>query len=158
MRHEYFLERYERLDNGDRLSVFACIHKATCAECKAAAKSMDHAIAAYREPYTFPLGRIDPLLLDERIMNAVRLLPRPRHLVSTRDWVTAGVVIALSTVLVPLGDGFAFIKEFFGARYTLPLALVLGLSITAYGAMFIGTHIEELSLLLRRGDASHRKA
>lgn len=150
MRCETFLEQYDRLDNRRALAPLLRLHLASCSSCRSKVLRTGAALDAYR--------RVEPSrsdLLEERIMSAVRLLPHPRRVVSVRDWVVTGGLIALSMALIPLGDQFDSIKAFFGSSYALPLALVLGFILTAYGALFIGSHMSELGPLVKERYGRH---
>ena len=65
--------------------------------------------------------------------------------VSTRGWVIAGIVMLLSFVTVFFGQEFASIAMEQGSSFLLPMGIITGIVITGYGALFIGSHIKELS-------------
>ncbi|MBL8967366.1 MAG: hypothetical protein JNG85_10165 [Spirochaetaceae bacterium] len=149
MRCEQFLDRYDRLDAGETPGYPLRRHLAACASCEAKVRRREAALAAYRAGSS-DADAAKGNLLDERIMAAVRLTPRPRRAVLVRDWILSGFVIAASMVIIPLGSEFDRAKETFGFRLALPLSLVLGLALTAYMAVFIGSHMDSLLPLLRR--------
>lgn len=143
---EYFRDRYDMLDAGQEPGLLLRLHLALCPACRAEAERSRAALAAYRNAE----DRAGADRIEERVMAAVRILPRPRRAVSYRDWVVSGIVIAVSMALIPFGDDFNSVKAIFGMSYTLPLMLGLGLVITLYGAVFIATHMEELGPFVRR--------
>lgn len=148
---EFFRDRYDRLDAGERPGLLLRLHLMSCPSCREEFERSEAAIASYRRAFgaeASPSGGSDDL--EERIMAAVRLLPPPKRSGGLRNWILVGLVIALSMALIPFGDDFNAIKALFGTSYTLPLMLVLGIVITLYGAVFIGTHMAELEPLVRR--------
>lgn len=150
MRCERFLSILDGLDSGARMSLAMALHARRCPSCAAAAARLDAALRAYRAA---PERDAEPdALAEERIMAAIRLTPPPRQDFAMRDWIAAGIIIAASTLLLPLTEHSGFLRTFFGPGYALSLAIVLGLSLTVYMAFFIGTHVGELrSYLDKRG-------
>lgn len=66
--------------------------------------------------------------------------------VSTRGWVIAGLVILVSLATAFFGRDFITIVSVYGSSFLFPLGVIIGIIVTAYGALFIGSHIEELSV------------
>jgi hypothetical protein len=64
---------------------------------------------------------------------------------STRGWVIAGLIMLLSLATTFFGKDFASIARDQGSSFLLPLGIITGAVITAYGAIFIGSHLKELS-------------
>jgi hypothetical protein len=121
-----------------------------CRSCAAETARLEAALRAYRADggASGAAGSV----IEGRIMASVRLLPPPRQDFAIRDWVSAGLVIAASTLLLPLSENSGFLRTFFGPGYALSLAIVLGVSLTIYMAFFIGTHLDELQAFLdKRG-------
>lgn len=159
---EYFRDRFDMLDAGEEPGPLLRLHLALCPACRAEAAKSRAALMAYRAATrredAFRVDRAGsvPDRIEERVMAAVRILPRPKRAVSYRDWIVSGLVIAVSMALIPFGDDFNSIKAIFGMSYTLPLMLALGLVITLYGAVFIATHMEELGPFVRRHQPAPR--
>jgi hypothetical protein len=65
--------------------------------------------------------------------------------VSTRGWVIVGLVVLLSFSTLFFGRDFARVAIDQGASFLLPLGITIGIVITSYGALFIGSHLKELS-------------
>jgi hypothetical protein len=65
--------------------------------------------------------------------------------VSFRGWVAAGLILFFSLTSVFLGMDFIKIAAAEGSSYLLPLGITMGAAITCYGAVFIGSHLKELS-------------
>ena len=75
--------------------------------------------------------------LDEQLMGAGGF--------SIRGWVIAGIVLIFSLVTVFFGQDYANITLDDGSSYLLPMGIITGIVITGYGALFIGSHLKELS-------------
>ncbi|MDR0400880.1 MAG: peptidoglycan-binding protein [Treponema sp.] len=65
--------------------------------------------------------------------------------VSFRGWVIAGLILFLSLTSAFLGMDFISIAAAEGSSYLIPLGITMGAIITCYGAIFIGSHLKELS-------------
>ena len=64
---------------------------------------------------------------------------------STRGWVIAGLVIMVSLLTVFFGMEFSEAAVNAGSSFMLPLGIIIGIVLTSYGALFIGSHLKELS-------------
>jgi hypothetical protein len=69
--------------------------------------------------------------------------------VSTRGWVITGLIILFSLATAFLGLDFVKIADSAGSSFLLPVGLTVGLVVTGYGALFIGSHLKELSSRFR---------
>jgi hypothetical protein len=65
--------------------------------------------------------------------------------VSFRGWVITGCVILVSLSLSCFGIDFIWVARSQGSSFLLPLGLTIGGVLTGYGALFIGSHLKELS-------------
>jgi len=64
---------------------------------------------------------------------------------STHGWVIAGVVILVSLVTAFFGLDFKRLALESGMSFMLPVGITIGIVLTTYGALFIGSHLKELS-------------
>ena len=64
---------------------------------------------------------------------------------STRGWVIAGIIILFSLVTVFWGLDFQHLVSESGVSFLLPMGITIGIVLTIYGALFIGSHLKELS-------------
>jgi hypothetical protein len=69
--------------------------------------------------------------------------------VSTLGWVITGFFILVSLVTSFFGSGFAKIADAEGSSFLLPLGITIGVVLTVYGVLFIGSHLKELSTRFR---------
>jgi hypothetical protein len=65
--------------------------------------------------------------------------------ISLRRWVVSGFVLLLSLATVIFGLDFDRVAASYGSSYLLPVGITIGVVITGYGAMFIGSHLKELA-------------
>ena len=124
-------------------------HLASCAACRGEVERMDAALHALVA--RLPERTLSEEEFETRVMSAVRLMPAPRReLLSVRDWIIAGCAVLLSMALIPVGGNFGLFIAVAGVSYALPLALVLGVGITLYSALFVGTHVDTVLSFVRR--------
>ena len=64
---------------------------------------------------------------------------------STRRWIIAGVILMVSLVTAFLGLDFKNLASESGMSFMLPMGITIGIVVTTYGALFIGSHLKELS-------------
>ena len=64
---------------------------------------------------------------------------------STRGWVIAGLVMLVSLATVFFGLEFNKIALAAGMSFMIPVGITIGLALTSYGALFIGSHLKELT-------------
>ena len=64
---------------------------------------------------------------------------------STRGWVIAGIVMLISLATVFLGLEFNIIAVSAGMSFMIPIGITIGIALTSYGALFIGSHLKELT-------------
>ena len=64
---------------------------------------------------------------------------------SLRGWVFTGFFVLLSLSSSFFGMNFEEIAKTEGSSFLLPVGITIGLILTCYGALFIGSHLKELS-------------
>ncbi|MDR1575668.1 MAG: peptidoglycan-binding protein [Treponema sp.] len=64
---------------------------------------------------------------------------------STRGWVIAGLITLVSLVTAFFGLDFERVAREAGMSFLLPVGITIGIVLTAYGALFIGSHLKEFS-------------
>ena len=64
---------------------------------------------------------------------------------STHGWVIAGVIILISLVTSFFGLDFQQLALKSGMSFMLPIGITIGIVLTTYGALFIGSHLKDLS-------------
>jgi hypothetical protein len=64
---------------------------------------------------------------------------------SFRSWVIIGFFMLLSLSSLFFGMNFIEIANSEGLSFLLPIGITIGIVLTCYGAVFIGSHLKELS-------------
>ena len=64
---------------------------------------------------------------------------------STRGWVIAGIIILISLASIYFGLDYNKLVHAAGISFLLPISITVGIVLTSYGALFIGSHLKELS-------------
>ena len=64
---------------------------------------------------------------------------------SFRSWVIIGFFMFLSLSTSYFGMNFTYIASSEGASFLLPVGITVGVVLSCYGALFIGSHLKELS-------------
>ena len=64
---------------------------------------------------------------------------------SFRGWVLIGFFVLLSLSSSFFGISFGIIANEEGLSFLLPVGITIGIVLTCYGALFIGSHLKELS-------------
>jgi hypothetical protein len=60
-------------------------------------------------------------------------------------WVVTGIVLLVSLASAFFGADFIRIVNFGGSSFLLPVGITIGAVLSCYGALFIGSHLEELT-------------
>jgi anti-sigma factor ChrR (cupin superfamily) len=64
---------------------------------------------------------------------------------STRGWVIAGLIMLVSLASVFFGMEFNNVALAAGMSFMVPIGITIGIVLTSYGALFIGSHLKELT-------------
>ncbi|MDR1857874.1 MAG: peptidoglycan-binding protein [Treponema sp.] len=64
---------------------------------------------------------------------------------STRGWVIAGLVMLVSLATAFFGLDFNRVALAAGMSFLIPVGITIGMALTIYGALFIGSHLKELT-------------
>jgi len=92
--------------------------------------------------------------LEESIMAKIDALDEERDVkddyaipggISTRGWIIAGLIIIISLATAFFGFDFRHLTDESGISFLLPMGITIGIVITTYSALFIGSHLKELS-------------
>ncbi|MDY6934446.1 MAG: hypothetical protein SVZ03_09525 [Spirochaetota bacterium] len=117
------------------------VHMLFCNRCRVEVYMLKDALDEIREFNPFPLRKD----LTDEIMQKILLTETPyKKEISTFNWVTAGLIIFLSIFLISYSEPMIWLKNQFGNNFEVPLSIVLGLIISIYSIVFIGTHLEKL--------------
>jgi len=150
MECDLFLARLDSLETG-RLPSDLEEHAAGCVSC---ARTLARVEGARRLLDVSPAACL--VDLAPRVGALLPFMPSARRRVQMRDWLLAGALILGSMAFVPFLADFSTLRAAYGNRFVVPLGLVLGMAVTAYGAVFIAGHLDEFSKRWHVGGAVHR--
>jgi hypothetical protein len=124
-----------------RVPFRARLHFLMCQSCRNECARLRNAILDAKKvpPFRAPEG------LSDWIMRTIELMDvEYHHCVSQGKWLTAGGVLFAGIFLLPFNEALTWLNLRFGDKFDIPLQVVLGISITIYAAVFIGSHLEYL--------------
>jgi len=64
---------------------------------------------------------------------------------STKRWVVTGIIIMVSLVTAFFSLDFQNLASEWGMSFLLPMGITIGIILTTYSVIFIGSHLKELS-------------
>jgi hypothetical protein len=127
------------------------LHAFLCPSCAEKFEKYETARSAMKEYFNQQSAWPD---LEESIMSGL-CLEQPNEeenesssipgVLSTRRWVIAGLILMVSLATVFFGLDFKKLASESGMSFLLPMGITIGIVLTTYGALFIGSHLKELS-------------
>jgi hypothetical protein len=122
------------------------VHLFFCPACSKEARKLERVETAMKN--FFPASPE----FEESIMEHVETLPKipvresthPTE-VSMRGWVVTGVLMLFSLLTTFFGIDFERVASSQGIAFLIPVGITIGAALTCYGALFIGSHLKELS-------------
>jgi hypothetical protein len=127
------------------LQVRIALHTMGCSDCAREIKRFEICRDVLKEDFLPP----SPELEDSIMLACQEEVTEPGESVSvglsTRGWVIAGIAILLSLISAFFGYDFNRMTAAAGISLTLPVGIIIGVFLTGYGALFIGSHLKELS-------------
>ncbi|MDR2768178.1 MAG: peptidoglycan-binding protein [Treponema sp.] len=143
---EDILYEHDELRLGERF--FMAFHMLLCGRCALRARRYENARVFLAENFFPPCpdfsGAIMDRIEDEAYHEEEGAFEIPGS-VSTRGWVTVGLLVLFSLTSAFFGRDFINVASLEGSSFLLPLGITVGTIVTAYGALFIGSHLKELS-------------
>ncbi|MDR2718904.1 MAG: peptidoglycan-binding protein [Treponema sp.] len=64
---------------------------------------------------------------------------------STRGWIIAGLVMLVSLATAFFGLDFNKVALAAGMSFMIPVGITIGIALTCYGALFVGSHLKEFT-------------
>jgi len=125
------------------------LHAFFCQNCTRDIALFENARNIMREDFFPPSPDIEnPIMArisaEEDISDTEEIYATPGG-ISTRGWVIAGLIIMVSLATAFFGIDFKNIARESGMSFLLPIGITIGVVLTTYGALFIGSHLKELS-------------
>jgi len=149
MNCEKVMEKVYEMD--DSLSLLTRIriglHILTCPDCAQEVERFEVCKDILRDDF-FPA----PAVMEDTVMARVAAeeaetteeMELPGGL-SIRRWVIAGLVMLVSLATAFFGMDFNHVALAAGLSFMIPVGITIGIALTCYGALFIGSHLKELS-------------
>jgi len=124
-------------------------HTFTCSNCAQHLKLFEETKSVMSEDF-FPsspgfensiMAKITAETEEEETENA-HIIPGG---ISTKRWIAAGIIIMISLITAFFSLDFQNLASEWGMSFLLPMGITIGIILTIYGAVFIGSHLKELS-------------
>ncbi|GHU97350.1 hypothetical protein FACS189483_03060 [Spirochaetia bacterium] len=124
-------------------------HVIFCPRCAAGILRLETARAILGADFLPPAPSLEDAIMrqisaEADVMPALDSEASAREL-SLRSWVVTGLIVLFSLATSFFGIDFAKVATSSGSSFLLPVGLTIGGVITGYGAIFIGSHLKELS-------------
>ena len=87
-------------------------------------------------------------IVMKRILNSTVVFTANDR-ISNFKWIAVGLVILVSMFLAPYSDSMIWLNNQFGGQFEIPFNIVMGIIITVYASLFVGTHLDSLKRLLK---------
>jgi hypothetical protein len=141
MKCEKIIASFLNQDDSRYPVFFIRLHIAFCSRCRNEIKALQNAFirATTASPFSMPLDLSDPIM--RRIFKSDVIYEKN---ISSAKWLFSGVIIFASIFMLSYSESFIWLREYFGRGLEIPLHIVLGLVITFYAALYIGTHIDDM--------------
>jgi len=150
MNCERVLEKVYEMD--DTMSLFTRIriglHIITCPDCAQEVERFEVCKDILRNDF-FPTASLEDTVMamvaaEEAAAPAAEEMEIPGGF-STRGWVIAGLVMFVSLATAFFGLDFNHVAVAAGISFLIPVGITIGIVLTCYGALFIGSHLKELT-------------
>lgn len=139
------VEDYLKLENNSHIPFILRIHLMLCRECRTEVLRLRKVFkmlkedSMYKSPFNIGASVMD-IIRNESVYAA--------KTISGFKWVTIGLIIFFSILLINFSDSFLWLKNEFGSDYTIPLSIVMGFVFSAYSAVLIGCNYEDIKKYL----------
>lgn len=127
----------------DQIQVW--IHIFFCENCAGEVKRLEEARNILRSGFFYLSPRLeDSIMIRIAAEEDTEITTVPGGL-STKGWVITGIIILFSLGTAFFGIDFKEIADETGISFLLPAGITIGIILTTYCAIFIGSHLKELS-------------
>ena len=124
------------------------LHLFACLDCAKKAARLDLCRQAMREDFFPPSAGLEDAVMaalaKEEGALAAEEAAEPGGF-SLGTWVVAGLVLLVSLPTIFFGMGFYSIVRAAGVSLMIPIGITMGIALTVYGTLFIGSHLKRLS-------------
>ncbi|MDR1301783.1 MAG: peptidoglycan-binding protein [Treponema sp.] len=131
-----------------RYRLYLRVHRLYCRPCDEALRKLE-AVQELLETDFFPETPELEDAIMERIYGETPDIPDfdtdSAAGISFRGWVISGLIMLVTLPMSFFGMDAVKVSTSSGSSFLLPLGLTIGGIVTSYGALFIGSHLKELS-------------
>ncbi|MHB9291716.1 hypothetical protein Holit_00799 [Hollandina sp. SP2] len=135
-----------------RYRLYLGLHRLYCPRCDEELKRLE-AVQGLLETGFFPeVPTLEDVIMEEIYREEPNWAALDRDLaagISFRGWVISGLIILVTLPVSFFGMDAVKFSASSGSSLLLPLGLTIGGIVTSYGALFIGSHLKELSQWFR---------
>lgn len=156
------MKEFLELDQGERASPELSRHLTICPACAQEAAKLSVFFEALRNgEEKLEAAGLETSGLAAAVLSEIENRERTKSLaaaqeVSLRDWIVPGVVILGGITLVPFSSFLPALRGLSGGTLELAIPLSLGIAITVYATLFIGTNVSTFRRLLRMENLGFR--
>ncbi len=146
MKCEEVIERFLGQEDGRYPAFFIRLHIVFCSRCRNEIRALQSIFikAATSSSYTMPYDATGEVMRS--IFKSAIIYEKN---ISSVKWLFTGAVIFASIFLVSYSESFIWLRSHFGSGLEIPVYIVLGLIITFYSAMCIGSHMDGLKKFIK---------
>ncbi len=141
MKCEKVMDRYFQLDVDDGVPMSIRIHMLMCPGCRKEVQFIEKQLVSLEGdfPYIMEHDAADTVMQLVR-MSSVQY----RKEVSSFNWILSGFIIFSGILLLPFNKSLSWLNDYYGGQLLFPLHVVMGILISIYAVLYVGTHLEEL--------------
>jgi hypothetical protein len=124
------------------------LHVFFCSACAAEIEQYESARTVMRNDFFPPSPRLeDSIMAKLKIENEATEEESQciSGVPSLRGWVISGLILIISLVTAFFGFDFKSLASESGMSFMLPMGITIGIILTIYCALFIGSHLKEFS-------------
>jgi hypothetical protein len=121
------------------------LHLLVCGRCSTEITRYEAARDMLKIDFFPPPPELEGIIMERIYREEPEELTENAGEISLRSWVITGIIVVFSLSSSFLGINFGKIATREGSSFLLPLGLTIGAIVSAYGALFIGSHLKELS-------------
>jgi hypothetical protein len=127
-------------------------HRMWCTRCDEELEKLEYALELLHTDFFPQAPSLEDSIMEQltgELFDVVPSLSPEDQLESTglplRGWIIIGCIVLISLSTVFFGVDFADTAARFGSSFLLPVGITIGGVLTGYGAIFIASHLKELS-------------
>jgi hypothetical protein len=125
------------------------LHLLVCPDCAQEVERFEVCRDIMRGDFIFPAPDLEGAVMsiisaEDGEINEAQEAEAPGGF-SIRGWIIAGIIMLVSLATVFFGLEFNKVALVAGMAFTIPIGITIGIALTSYGALFIGSHLKALS-------------